>query len=132
MSDPISTSHSPTASPLEQLESTTSGHMSVTLDRACQPIHPTIYCIGLHVDPQSQGLGIGTKMVQWATHLADSNNAAGWAHLSDSQAGIKAFEKNGFEEMNTVTVDLDRYATGSTGRSWGSYSHHCMYRPPNA
>lgn len=130
MSDLVESSCLPTDSPLQRLESITSGHMTVTLDRACQPTHPTIYCIGLHVDPRSQGLGVGTSMVQWATELADSKKAAGWAHLSDSLAGVKAFEKNGFEEVNTSTVDLDEYATKEVGRPWGKYSHHCMYRPP--
>lgn len=132
MSDPVETSYAPTESPLDRLNSITSGHMSVTLDRACQPTHPTVYCIGLHVDPKSQGLGAGTRMVKWATDLADSKKAAGWAHLSDSLAGITAFEKSGFKEVNTVTVDLDEYATKPIGKAWGQYSQHCMYRPPNA
>jgi GNAT superfamily N-acetyltransferase len=132
MSDPVIATQSSTGSALERLESITSGHMMQTLDRACQPTHPTIYCIGLHVDPQSQGLGVGTRMVRWATEFADSRNAAAWAHLSDSTAGIKACEKNGFQEVNTVTVDLDEYATKDIKKSWGQYSHHCMYRPPHA
>jgi GNAT superfamily N-acetyltransferase len=132
MSDPVIATQPSTGSALEQLESITSGHMMQTLDRACQPTHPTIYCIGLHVDPQSQGLGVGTRMVRWATEFADSRNAAAWAHLSDSTAGIKACEKNGFEEVNTVTVNLDEYATKDTNKPWGQYSHHCMYRPPHA
>jgi GNAT superfamily N-acetyltransferase len=132
MSDPVEASHAPTKTPLERLNTITSGHMSVTLDRACQPTHPTIYCIGLHVDPQSQGLAVGTRMVKWATDLADTKKAAGWAHLSDRLAGIKAFQRAGFEEVNTVTVDLDKYATKPIGKPWGQYSQHCMYRPPNA
>jgi GNAT superfamily N-acetyltransferase len=132
MSDPVITTQSSTASALDRLESVTSGHMTETLDRACQPTRPTIYCIGLHVDPRSQGLGAGTMMAQWATALADSKGAAAWAHLSDSLAGIKALEKNGFEEVNTVIVDLDEYATKGTDKPWGHYSHHCMYRPPHA
>jgi GNAT superfamily N-acetyltransferase len=131
MSDPIETSHASAERPLERLNAITSGHMSVTLDRACQPTHPTIYCIGLHVDPRSQGLGAGTRMVKWATDLADSKNAASWAHLSDSLPGIKAFEKAGFQEVNTVTVDLDKYAIKPIGEPWGQYSQHCMYRPPS-
>ena len=70
-------------------------------------------------------------MVRWATEFADSRKAAAWAHLSDSTAGIKACEKNGFEEVNTVTVDLDEYAAKDTNKAWGRYSHHCMYRPPH-
>jgi len=131
MSDPVIATQPASGPALERLESITSGHMSETLDRACQPTHPTIYCIGLHVDPQSQGLGVGTTMVRWATEFADSRNAAAWAHLSDSTAGIKACEKNGFEEVNTVTVDLDEYAEKETDKRWGKYSHHCMYRPPH-
>jgi len=69
-------------------------------------------------------------MVKWAVDLAGTKNAAAWAHLSDSIAGIKAFEKNGFEEVNTVTVNLDEYATKDTEEKWGRYSHHCMYRRP--
>jgi hypothetical protein len=71
-------------------------------------------------------------MAQWATEFADSKGAAAWAHLSDSLAGIKALKRNGFEEVNTVIVDLDEYATKGTDKPWGHYSHHCMYRPPHA
>jgi GNAT superfamily N-acetyltransferase len=119
MTDVVEPAHSSTAMNLEQLEAITSGHMSETLDRACQPTHPTIYCIGLHVSPKFQGRGVGTRMVEWAKDLADSKNAAAWAHLSDSLAGI-----------NTVTVDLDKYAIKDAGRLWGTYSQHCMYRGP--
>lgn len=131
MTDAVEPAYSSTDTALEQLNSITSGHLSVTLDRACQPAHPTIYCIGFHVAPGSQGLGVGTSMVRWATDLAESQHAAGWAHLSDNVGGIKAFERNGFKEVNTVTVDLDKYASKKTSRAWGQYSQHCMYRPPN-
>ena len=107
--------------------------MNITLDRACSPARPTLYCIGIHVDPTYQQSGVGGALVGAATGLADTCSAAMWAHLSDAPGGVALFEKNGFEEVNTVTVDLDEYASRpKAGGKWGTYSQHCMFREPRA
>lgn len=116
--------------PLERMNIITSGHLAVTLDRACRPTHPTIYCINLHVAPSRQRLGVGSAMVEWAVQMADTRGAAVWAHLSDAPGGLRAFEKNGCREVNTVTVNLDEFRTHETDKRWGPYSQHCMYRVP--
>jgi GNAT superfamily N-acetyltransferase len=118
-------------SPLERLEVITSGHMSVTLDRACNPAGPTMYCSGIFVDPRAQSTGVGTALIRHAVAFALAKGAAMWAHLSDAPGVVKVFERNDFQEVNTVTVDLDEYASKPTdGKSWGRYSQHCMYRQP--
>jgi hypothetical protein len=59
-----------------------------------------------------------------------------WVHLSDSEAGQRAFEKNGFRLWPGVglnEVDLDEYAEkgmpeGREGTRWGKYCFRCLLR----
>jgi ribosomal protein S18 acetylase RimI-like enzyme len=90
-----------------------------------------MYCCAIIVDPESQNVGVGKTLVAEAVKFADQENAAMWAHVSDAPGVIKVFERNGFHEVNTVSVDLDEYASKPIeGKRWGRYSQHCMYREP--
>lgn len=121
----------PGMSPIQRLNVMTSGHMFATLDRACQPARPTMYCCVIIIDPKSQNVGVGKTLVAEAVKFAAHRGAAMWAHLSDAPGVVRVFEKNGFQEVNTVSVDLDEYSLKPIeGKRWGRYSQHCMYREP--
>lgn len=90
-----------------------------------------MYCCGIIVDPEAQNAGVGTALVAEAIQCAVDKGAAMWAHVSDAPGVVRIFERNGFEEVNTVTVDLDEYSSKQVEeRKWGRYSQHCMYRDP--
>lgn len=93
----------------------------------------TMFIIGISVDPKVQGKGIGSMMLQWAGKKADEDKVKIWVH--SSEAGWPVFKKNGFEEVERLTVDLDEYATkkrivDGKEEKWGSYTFRYMLRDP--
>lgn len=122
----------PTQTPLEQLQATTSGHMFGMISRVNRPDKRTFFCTGISVHPDYQSKGVASALLDWATRFADKHQAQSWVHLSDHPGGVKAFEKYGFEVVNSVTVDLDRYAKKERpeGRPWGKYTFRFLLRMP--
>jgi GNAT superfamily N-acetyltransferase len=95
----------------------------------------TLYCLGISVDPEYQRRGIGSKFIQWATKKADEDGVKVWVHASE--AGWRAFAKNGFEIVETLTVDLDKYATkprivDGKESKWGQYNFRYMVYTPKS
>jgi hypothetical protein len=43
--------------------------------------------------------------------VEEGGRVRAWVHSSESEAGWRAFAKNGFEIVETLTVDLDKYAS---------------------
>ena len=80
----------------------------------------------LATDPAHQGQGIGSKLVQLGTNIADSEGLACWTHASPDSYRI--YGRAGFEEMGSSEYDLDEFAQDPE-KSWGTYTFRYMLRP---
>jgi len=94
--------------------------------RLSPPGRKVFYCLGISVLPEYQSKGVGSKMIKWACEIADENDASMWIHLADTEAGPRSFEKNGFEVVNVLEIDLDDWTEGET--EWGVYRFRYMRR----
>lgn len=85
---------------------------------------------GLQVAPTAQGKGVGSALVKWATDEADRRGVYMWVH--SSEGAFRVYEKNGFEVVGTLDVDMDAYAPGPPpeGGEWGQYLIRYMKRLP--
>lgn len=90
----------------------------------------SFFCTGISVDPSTQARGAGSAMIGWAAAQADRYCARSWVHLSDHAGGVRAFEKHRYSVVNSVTVDLDAYATKAHEGKWGSYTFRFLVREP--
>ena len=93
------------------------------------------FIVGLYVAPEYQGQGIGSALMRYGTEKADQDAVFCWVSSSDS--GTKAYEANGFQTVETFTVDLDKYAKKDgirigpkEGDKWGEYTWRFMVRQP--
>jgi GNAT superfamily N-acetyltransferase len=101
------------------------------------PGSKSVVVTGLSVNPLHQGKGVGTPLVQWAASKADNAGTYIWVH--SSEAGWRAFQKGGFEEVGRLDVDLDAWAEEAgglpvpndvvDGDKWGVYTCRWMKRP---
>lgn len=123
----------PSQTPLQQLQAITNGHMFGMMSRVNRPDTRTFFCVGISVHPDYQAKGVASALLRWATSYADQHNAQSWVHLSDHDGGVRAFEKQGFKVVNSVTVDLDKYATKHRGdQPWGTYTFRFLHRMPQS
>ncbi|POS69074.1 acetyltransferase [Diaporthe helianthi] len=120
--------------PLEQLEEFTSSHLAAFEERFQDA--RCMYVITITVHPKHQGRGVGPALIKRGTDRADSEAVLCWVH--SSEAGVHTYQKCGFEEDNTLEVDLDSWAqkmniTAPVGEDkWGTYNFRYMVRQPNA
>jgi GNAT superfamily N-acetyltransferase len=89
-----------------------------------------IIITGLHVAPTAQRQGVGSALVKWATDEADGRGVYMWVH--SSEGAFRVYEKNGFDVVGTLDVDMDAYAPGPPpeGGNWGRYLIRYMKRQP--
>ena len=111
----------------------TSAHLFNVAERLNTPPDKVVYCRSICVHPSAQGQGVGSKLVQVAVDVADEHGASMWIHLSDEPAKGAMFKKFGFEEVNKLDVDLDKYRTKvvpkEIGDKWGIYTFRILRRP---
>lgn len=118
--------------PLEQLEEFTSSHLAEFQGRfkgtRC------MYVITITVHPKYQSRGVGPALIKKGTGRADTEGALCWVH--SSEAGVHMYQKCGFEENETLKIDLDNWArkldikppTGDD--KWGTYTFRYLIRQP--
>ena len=87
------------------------------------------------VDPTYHSRGVGSALIQWGTARADDDGVYCWVHASE--AGHKAFAKQGFKEVGRLEVNLDDFAPApcaEEGRDgqWGRYIFRYMKRVPQS
>lgn len=70
----------------------------------------TIIFMGLNVLPEYQRKGVGSALAKFGTDRMDKDGVKSWTH--SSEAGYPAYAKAGFQVVETLTVDLDKYASG--------------------
>lgn len=126
--DPIPFPRDPTTSKLTHLQSLGSHNLDVMQSRLNLPGKKVFYCMGISVLPAYQNKGVGGQLTRWACDIADENDASMWIHLADTEAGPRSFEKNGFEVVNTLEIDLDEWTEGGERGKWGKYTFRYMRR----
>jgi GNAT superfamily N-acetyltransferase len=122
----------PNLDPLAQLEEFTSNHLAAFQGRfegtRC------MYVITLTVHPKHQGRGVGNALIKQGTNRADAENALCWVH--SSEAGVNAYQKCGFEEDETLEINLDSWAHKMNIKppagddKWGTYKFRYLIRQP--
>lgn len=61
----------------------------------------------LHTHPDHQGRGAASMMLKWGAAEADRLGLV--SYLEASPVGKKLYEKNGFQELETVRVDFSKW-----------------------
>lgn len=82
------------------------------------------------VSPAMQAQGVGSLLVKWGTHRADTDGVFCWVH--SSEAGVRVFEQAGFEVRQQLDINLDAYAPvdGDSTGAWGNYTFRYLVREP--
>ncbi|KAK7709748.1 hypothetical protein SLS64_005989 [Diaporthe eres] len=123
-----------TLDPLDQLEEMTSSHLAAF--QAGFKNTSCMYVITLTVHPKYQGRGVGPALIKQGTNRADAEGALCWVH--SSEAGVYAYKKCGFEEDDTLEIDLDDWARKldikppAGDDKWGTYTFRYLIRQPEA
>ncbi|ORY35628.1 hypothetical protein BCR39DRAFT_511197 [Naematelia encephala] len=117
---------------IEYLGAITHEHLmalQIRLNAASLP-NPVLYCLGITVSPEYQSRGVAGKLLADLCQFADHHHASCWIHLSDHLGGKKALERNGFQQVAQLEIDLDKWATKKRqdGQNWGSYTHRYFRR----
>lgn len=123
-----------TLDPLEQLEEFTSSHLAAFQDRFKDT--RCMYVITITVHPKHQGRGVGPALIKQGTNRADAEGALCWVH--SSEAGVHTYRKCGFEEDDSLEIDLDGWARKldikppAGDDRWGTYTFRYLVRQPKA
>lgn len=91
--------------------------------------------VGLNVAPEFQSLGVGSALLKWGATVADSYGVFTWVHSSHNEGACKAYQKQGFEVIGTLDVNLDDWAPAAPpdepeGAVWGHYVFRYLKRLP--
>lgn len=122
----------PTLDPLDQLEEMTSSHLAEFQGRFKNA--RCMYVITLTVHPKYQGRGVGPALIKQGTDRADAEGALCWVH--SSEAGVYTYKKCGFEEDDTLEIDLNNWAKKldikppAGDDKWGTYTFRYLIRQP--
>ncbi|MCJ1400775.1 hypothetical protein MMC11_003983 [Xylographa trunciseda] len=119
--------------PIERLMAITDADMRRWQDTFMARGSKCMFIVGLSVDPAFRGHGVGTALMRWGTAIADTNSVFCWLHSSES--AFKFYQKEGFEVVGTLEVDLDEFAPGPPDKDlgdgkWGLYVFRYMKRLP--
>ncbi|KAJ5808037.1 hypothetical protein N7474_009306 [Penicillium riverlandense] len=121
-------------SPIKQLERITDADLRRWMDKVMPDGTRCMFVISLCVSPKWQGKGVGASLLHWGTQTADAVGAFIWVH--SSEGAWRMYQKHGFEILETLDVDLDRYAPSPLLNNrggiekWGHYVFRYMKRLP--
>ena len=118
--------------PVERLEALTSSDMDRWIKKIMPPGTKCRYLCSCLVHPSYQGQGVGSALLRWGTKKADEDGVFCWVH--SSEGGQFIYQKEGFEEIERLEVDLDEFAEvkreGVEDGKWGKYVFRYMVRQP--
>jgi predicted N-acetyltransferase YhbS len=92
-----------------------------------------LYCVSIGVHPAHQGRGVGGALVRWVCAKSDADGVPAWVHASEGAHPL--FAHAGFEVVETLVLDLDKWATQDRivegeKKPWGTYTFRYMVRQP--
>jgi len=96
--------------PIGRLEALTDADMHDFMAQIMPEGTRCSYIMSIVISPRHQGRGVGTALIQHGTRRADEECVFAWVHASEVGAGM--FEKQGFEEVRRLAVDLDEFCDG--------------------
>jgi len=119
---------------LSHLETITNHNMIMFQKNLCPPGGKCMFIVSICVVPRHQHKGVGRALMRWGTEQADRKGEYCWVHSSET--GVNAFRKEGFEDIETLMVNLDDYTNVpppmTVGRweegKWGMYTWTGMKR----
>ena len=92
-----------------------------------------MFIVAIAVAPAHQFHGVGSALIRWGTAKADADEVSCWVHASE--AGHRAFAKEGFREVGKLELDLDEFVPGALEEEggegkeeWGRYRFRYMQR----
>jgi GNAT superfamily N-acetyltransferase len=87
-------------------------------------------CKALFTEPEFQGRGMGSALVEYGNVLADQEGLP--IFLQASPFGYPIYTKGGFEIVQELDVDLTEWAPGAKGKDkgYGNYKFRYMMRLP--
>ncbi|RFU25109.1 hypothetical protein B7463_g11231, partial [Scytalidium lignicola] len=118
---------------VRQLEAMTDADMKQWMEKLMPPGTECMFVVSLSVAPKFQARGIGSRLLEWGTDMADKFRVFIWVHSSES--AWTTYAKHGFEIVGTLDVDLDAWAPKpppteeGPGAIWGHYVFRYMKRP---
>ncbi|KAJ9629085.1 hypothetical protein H2204_009025 [Knufia peltigerae] len=87
-----------------------------------------MFIASICIDPEHQGRGIGSELLQWGIRLADSELLSIWVHSSED--GWNLFASKGFEEIGRLQLDLGEYTKDDSLNLSDPYVYRYMVRRP--
>ena len=111
---------------LRQLAAITDSNMEQMMEIIMPAGTRCMFIAGLSVDRKYQRRGVGLKLLQWGTQIADRLGIWIWVH--SSEGAVPAYAKAGFKTFSYLGVDLDEFASAPPpeGGKWGTYQFSWM------
>lgn len=119
--------------PIKRLEALTNANMEEWMQKLMPEGTRCMYIISLIVASKYQRQGVGSALLRWGTEFADEKRLFIWVH--SSEGGLALYLKAGFQQIGSLEVDLDEYASCPPpvevgGEKWGHYIFTYMkYQP---
>ena len=66
-----------------------------------------VFCYMLFVEPEYQGMGVGTMFMQWGNDIADTMMLPCW--LESSAKGLKLYQKMGYKEFSRKPWETESF-----------------------
>jgi N-acetylglutamate synthase-like GNAT family acetyltransferase len=120
---------------LEELQRLTSSHLMAFQKQIMPPGTRCMIVMSIVIHPDYQGHGVGSALIKYGTRRADAEKVFCWVHSSAD--GASMFRKNGFQEVDKLEIDLDKWAVplgvkGSPQEEphFGNYVFRYLVRDP--
>lgn len=75
--------------------------------RRRETAEPHVFCYMLFVEPEYQGKGIGTMIMQWGHEVADTMMLPCW--LESSAKGLRLYQKMGYKEFSRKPWETESF-----------------------
>ncbi|KAI0008922.1 acyl-CoA N-acyltransferase [Xylariaceae sp. FL0662B] len=70
----------------------------------------------LHTDPQHQGRGAGTTLVEWG--IGEAKKLGLIAYLESCEAGHSLYQKRGFRDVECQSIDMNKWGVADRHNTW--------------
>lgn len=115
--------------PIAELEELCAADMQQWLSTLLSPGVRCMYITAFCVEPEAQGVGIGSLLLNWGTRIADVQKVQAWVHSSED--GERAFASQGFREIGRLEIWIGDYTEDANLRPSMPYIYRYMVRTPS-